>query len=177
MRKIAILIGFMFSALLPSLAEIQYLSFTKGLGDAQDFKTIKKVTESDKYIDVTYQFEGAKVFQSEEGDRVQMENAHYITTEGEPSLPYYTDMFVVPALEGIFVEMIDADYQDYESMNIASSIGEFAVGTTPTVSPTRSATYEKNLFYPTEITKTQNPHLFRGAPLMSVDVFPVHSIN
>lgn len=173
MRKIAILIGFMFSALLPSLAEIQYLSFTKGLGDAQDFKTIKKVTESDKYIDVTYQFEGAKVFQSEEGDRVQMENAHYITTEGEPSLPYYTDMFVVPALEGIFVEMIDADYQDYESMNIASSIGEFAVGTTPTVSPTRSATYEKNLFYPTEITKTQNPHLFRGAPLMSVDVFPV----
>lgn len=174
MRNIIIIAVLVISSILPSFADTQYLSFTEGWVTEQNFKTIKTIDEGKNYIDITYTFEGAQVFRSDEGDYFSMENALYISSYGEPNLPYYMDQFLVPTMDSIPVEVVASTFLEYEAVDIRPSIGNLKVGETAAPSDAkRGSTYNLNAYFPKEITPLSSHRLFRGAPLVTILTYPV----
>lgn len=173
MRNFVIVLGLMISMVLPSFADVEYFSFEKGLGDAQSFKTNKSVNETEDFIDVTYTFEGATVKRTAEGEEFTMENAHYISTAGEPLLPYYSDMFLVPSLDSFVIEVVSESFHEFKAVDVVPSPGDMVVGESVKKDVAKGEIYSVDAFYPARITPVSSHHLFRGAPLLTVETFPI----
>lgn len=174
MRNIVILLCAMFGMPYMASAEIQYFSFREGVTSAQTFSANRSVTETMSYIDVTYQFQGAQMSHTIDGDLFIMADARKTVVAGEPSLPYYSDLFLVPSLENVSVEEIDATYYEFNGVDVAPSPGLNISGVTESnVSVTKGDIYQKNALFPTKTERISNIQNFRGAPLVTVNIFPI----
>ena len=175
MRKLVISLALSLTMFLPALAEVQYLSFAKGISaETAEFKVAKTVTETLSYIDVTYTFEGATLSTSAMGVNLGMDNAYYLSEKGNPSLPFYSDMFVIPNLTISEIEVLDVAYQDFEGVDIAPSVGNTSVSSSDDAKPfERSDVYQNNAFFPNSTVSIVEKKIYQGAPLVNVNIYPV----
>ncbi|MBO7460696.1 MAG: T9SS type A sorting domain-containing protein [Bacteroidales bacterium] len=92
---------------------------------------------------------------------------------GEPNVP----SFVIPAIIGdnalMSVEVVDAQYVDYENIVVAPSKGDFPRSINPDDVPyTYGAMYQQDAFFPNEIAKLDEPYIHRDVRGQNMIVTP-----
>lgn len=152
-------------------AETKYLSFTEGYTSERTFDTKKNVSENNSYIDVTYQFQGAKISQTSQGDIISIENSFQLLKTGEPSLPYFSDIFLVPS-ENVTIEEIKSAYKEFENIDVIPSQGDYIEGSKP-MEPTKGEIYGVNSLYPSGNEQIVRLQKFRGALLATINTYPI----
>ena len=97
-----------------TFAQDKRLSFSNGYVNSGKFKVTKSVTEGDSYIDVTYNFTGAYIYdQVENGKtyaRIEMPDARVLDIKGEPALPYYNDLLAISSEKNVSVKVVSSSY-------------------------------------------------------------------
>ena len=145
-----------------------------GIGYAQKAPATKLISSSEDQIVVTFQLNGyntSKVM-TPEGEQfvVSASKMAPILEAGAPDLP----MFPIPAIIGDRAEMtvsvIDAQYTDYENMEIAPSKGNLSRQVNPDEVPyTYGEMYEQDAFWPATQAYLEKPYIirdFRGQNIM-----------
>ena len=145
-----------------------------GFGYAQKAPATKLISSSEDQIVVTFQLNGyntSKVM-TPRGEQfvVSASKMAAILEAGAPDLP----MFPIPAIIGDRAEMtvsvIDAQYTDYENMEIAPSKGNLSRQVNPDEVPyTYGEMYEQNAFWPATQAYLEKPYIirdFRGQNIM-----------
>lgn len=109
------------------------------------------------------------------GDAVVITNAKMmrLAEAGEPDVP----SIVIPAVIGdnalMTVEVVDAQYADYENIEVAPSKGDFPRSINPEDVPyTYGAMYQKDAFYPASIAKLDEPYIHRDVRGQNMMVTP-----
>ena len=92
---------------------------------------------------------------------------------GEPDVP----SIVIPAVIGdnalMSVQVTDAQYVDYDNVNLAPSKGDFPRSINPEDVPyTYGAMYQEDTFFPTEIAKLDEPYIHRDVRGQNMMVTP-----
>lgn len=92
---------------------------------------------------------------------------------GEPDMP----SIVIPAIIGddalMKVEVVDAQYVDYNNIEVAPSKGDFPRSVNPDDVPyTYGAMYQQDMFFPTEIAKLDEPYIHRDVRGQNIIVTP-----
>ena len=92
---------------------------------------------------------------------------------GEPNVP----SLVIPAIIGdnalMSVEVVDAQYVDYENIVVAPSKGDFPRSINPDDVPyTYGAMYQQDAFFPNEIAKLDEPYIHRDVRGQNMIVTP-----
>lgn len=174
MRKISLFLSLFTAISLFAQSEGQYLSFTEGYVDARNFQVSKQVTETKSYIDVTYTFEGAKLTTTKGGTLIEMDHSISMTPVGEPSLPSYMDLFIVPTIDNVKIEELKVEYKDFEEIEVAPSAGIASLsGKDSKNGMVRGEVYQLNQFYPAEMASIVESKIYQGAPLVSVSLSPI----
>ena len=145
-----------------------------GIGYAQKAPATKLISSSEDQIVVTFQLSGyntSKVM-TPQGEQfvVNASKMAPILEAGAPDLP----MFPIPAIIGDRAEMtvsvIDAQYTDYENMEIAPSKGNLSRQVNPDEVPyTYGEMYQQNAFWPATPAYLEKPYIlrdFRGQNIM-----------
>ncbi len=109
------------------------------------------------------------------GDAVVITNAKMmrLAEAGEPDVP----SIVIPAVIGdnalMTVEVVDAQYADYENIEVAPSKGDFPRSINPEDVPyTYGAMYQQDAFYPSSIAKLDEPYIHRDVRGQNMMVTP-----
>ena len=160
-----------------TFAQDKLLSFSNGYVNSGNFKVTKSVTEGESYIDVTYNFTGAYMYdQVENGKtyaRIEMPDARVLDIKGEPALPYYIDLLAISSDKNVSVSIVKSDYKEYSVSNtVLPSLGNFT-GNSDVPKLNESNLYSENSLYPSEIAKIENVNSFKNVPFASVAVYPV----
>lgn len=157
-------------------AQDKLLSFSNGYVNSGKFKVTKSVTEGDSYIDVTYNFTGAYMYnQVENGKtytRIAMPEARVLDIKGEPALPYYNDLLAITSSEDVSVSIVESSYNEYSVQTVIPASGPIMGGMTP-VKASESEVYSSNSLFPSTITNIDEINSFRSIPFVSVSVYPV----
>ena len=110
-----------------------------------------------------------------QGDAVVIMNNKMmkIAEAGEPDVP----SLVIPAVIGdnalMSVEVVDAQYVDYENISVAPSKGDFPRSINPEDVPyTYGAMYQQDTFYPATIVKLDEPYIHRDVRGQNMIVTP-----
>ena len=98
------------------------------------------------------------------GDAVVITNKKMmlLAQAGEPNVP----SAVIPAVVGdnalMAVEVVDAQYVDYQNVEVAPSKGDFPRSIDPEDVPyTYGAMYQQDAFYPSQIARLDEPYIHR----------------
>lgn len=175
MKKI--LLGVFIFLVGTTFAQDKRLSFSNGYVNSGKFKVTKSVTEGDSYIDVTYNFTGAYMYnQVENGKtyaRIDMPDARVLDIKGEPAVPYYNDLLAITSEKNVSVSIVKSSYKEYSVSNtVLPSLGNFTEASkAPKLS--ESKLYSVNSLYPSAIAKIENVNSFKTVPFASVSVYPV----
>ncbi len=159
-----------------TFAQDKRLSFSNGYVNSGKFKVTKSVTEGDSYIDVTYNFTGAYMYnQVENGKtyaRIEMPDARVLDIKGEPALPYYNDLLAITSDKGVSVSIVKSDYKEYSIQSIVPATGPIS-GNMSIIKASESKTYSSNSLYPSSIANIDKISSYRLIPFVSVSVYPV----
>lgn len=159
-----------------TFAQDKRLSFSNGYVNTGNFKVTKTVTEGDSYIDVTYKFTGADMYnQVEKGKtytRIEMSDAKVLDIKGEPALPYYNDLLAISSSEGVSVSIVKSSYKEYSANSVLPAVGP-TIGSQAPDKLSESKVYSTNALYPNSIAKVEAINEYRSVPFASVSVYPV----
>ena len=143
---------------------------------AQDWN-YRLVSSSDDMIKVEINVNGysTRDVVTPNGDAVVVMNKNMVrlAEAGEPNVP----SFVLPVIIGddalMDMEVVDAQYIDYENINIAPSKGDFPRTVNPDDMPyTYGAMYQQDAFYPKKMAKLDEPYIQRDLRVQNMMVTP-----
>jgi hypothetical protein len=108
-----------------------------------------------------------------EADIVSIPKAMKTSVAGEPELP----LIAIPVAIGddalMSIKVTNAQFTDYENMEIAPSKGDFPRSINPeNVSYTYGPVYQQNAFFPSEIAKLDEPYIHRDVRGQNIMVVP-----
>lgn len=157
-------------------ASVHKLSFTNGIeSNANNYNVSKKVVKHDTYTEVSYSFEGAYIFDSQNDSNLQgirMDDASVNTEVGYPDLPIYIDMFINP--HQFNIEIVKAEYNEYDGFNIRPCIPYRNMkDQNYEMNYIYSDVYQKDEFYPKENVKLLRKYSYRSIPYISLQVSPI----
>ena len=159
-----------------TFAQDKRLSFSNGYVNSGKFKVTKSVTEGDSYIDVTYNFTGAYMYnQVENGKtytRIEMPDARILNVKGEPALPYYKDLLAITSDKNVSVSVVKSDYKEYSTSAVLPATGPIAENKTPDP-VVESNVYKSNTLFPTQIAKIEEVNVYRSIPYATVTLSPI----
>lgn len=175
MRNRALLLSILSCLSLHTYAESQYIGFSEENTAGQVTSANKSTTENETYIDVTYHFHGAIVTNTANGDKLYMENALQTSSPGEPMLPYYRDIFLVPSADAT-IEELSSEYTEFDDIDVIPfHEGQSQNEETTTKEVVRNEVYQTNKFYPANAVKSNGVEEFREANLLYVSTYPVQT--
>ena len=159
-----------------TFAQDKRLSFSNGYVNSGKFKVTKSVTEGDSYIDVTYNFTGAYMYDQVENGKtyakIEMPDARVLDIKGEPALPYYNDLLAITSDKNVSVSIVKSSYKEYSVQTVIPASGPIMGGMSP-VKVSESKVYSSNSLFPSSITNIDEINSFRSIPFVSVSVYPV----
>lgn len=174
MKKI--LLGVFIFLVGTTFAQDKRLSFSNGYVNSGKFKVTKSVTEGDSYIDVTYNFTGAYMYnQVENGKtytRIDMPDARVLDVKGEPALPYYNDLLAITSEKNVSVKVVSSSYKEYSASAVLPAVGPY-LETSKKPAVSESKVYTTNSFYPASTTHVEGVNTYRSLPYASVAVYPI----
>ena len=157
-------------------AQDKLLSFSNGYVNSGKFKVTKSVTEGDSYIDVTYNFTGAYMYnQVENGKtyaRIEMPDARVLDIKGEPALPYYNDLLAITSSENVSVSIVKSSYKEYSVSKVLPSPGPIP-GDAVTYEISESKVYSSNSLYPATTAKIEAVNFYKTVPFAQVAIYPL----
>lgn len=135
------------------------------------------VSSTDKEIVVELNVNGfnTNTVTTPNGDAVVITNKKMmlLAQAGEPNVP----SAVIPAVVGdnalMAVEVVDAQYVDYQNVDVAPSKGDFPRSIDPEDVPyTYGAMYQQDAFYPSQIARLDEPYIHRDVRGQNMVVTP-----
>ena len=135
------------------------------------------VSSTDKEIVVELNVNGfnTNTVTTPNGDAVVITNKKMmlLARAGEPNVP----SAVIPAVVGdnamMAVEVVDAQYVDYQNIEVAPSKGDFPRSIDPEDVPyTYGAMYQQDAFYPSQIARLDEPYIHRDVRGQNMVVTP-----
>ena len=104
---------------------------------------------------------------------VKGENGASILMEGAPDLHNFSTSIIVPDQSKMSVNIISYKYHDYENINIIPSKGNLTRDINPDDIPlVYSEVYEKDDFFPSNISELGNPYILRDLRGQSLSFNP-----
>ena len=159
-----------------TFAQDKRLSFSNGYVNSGKFKVTKSVTEGDSYIDVTYNFTGAYMYnQVENGKtyaRIEMPDARVLDIKGEPALPYYNDLLAITSSENVSVSIVKSNYKEYSVSKVLPSPGPIP-GDAKAYNISESKVYSSNSLYPATTAKVEAVNFYKTVPFAQVAIYPL----
>ncbi|MCR4848059.1 MAG: T9SS type A sorting domain-containing protein [Bacteroidales bacterium] len=144
------------------------------LSIGQQYKLIT-ATESNLTIDIQVPDFQTQSVTTPQGEAfvVKAHKAMNYAEAGEPDLP----MFVIPTIVGdqalMQVNVITAEYVDYQDMEIAPSKGDFPRSINPEDVPyTYGEAYQRDAFFPLQLAKLDEPYIHRDVRGQNIMVTP-----
>ncbi len=144
------------------------------LSIGQQYKLIT-ATESNLTIDIQVPDFQTQSVTTPQGEAfvVKAHKAMNYAEAGEPDLP----MFVIPTIVGdqalMQVNVITAEYVDYQDMEIAPSKGDFPRSINPEDVPyTYGEAYQHDAFFPLQLAKLDEPYIHRDVRGQNIMVTP-----
>jgi hypothetical protein len=104
---------------------------------------------------------------------VDAPNSAKILKSGAPDLPCFATSVIIPDFDEMTVEIINSNFIEINNINIAPSKGNLLRIVDPTTIPyTFGTEYQKNAFYPSDISYLREPFIFRDYRGQSVVIQP-----
>ena len=159
-----------------TFAQDKRLSFSNGYVNSGKFKVTKSVTEGDSYIDVTYNFTGAYMYNQVENGKtyakIEMPDARVLDIKGEPALPYYNDLLAITSDKNVSVSIVKSSYKEYSVSKVLPSPGPIP-GDVVTYKISESKVYSSNSLYPATTAKVEAVNFYKTVPFAQVAIYPL----
>ncbi|RZT95984.1 peptidase C25-like protein [Ancylomarina subtilis] len=183
LKKISfyILLPFFFSCSMTQGISGDYLSFkNKNLSSEKVFvlPTREQVQFDDDYLQVIYNFAGAKLVKKEHQDEsyyfVHIKGFGKMGQEGAPALPMHNDLLKVPKDSKVYLELVGSDYIEYDNFTIypASAPISDVYGAKVPLFYKDANIYKKNHFFPEKLVEIVSNQVAREERHVRVQVRP-----
>ena len=94
--------------------------------------------------------------------------------EGSPNLPKLNTSIIIPDQSSMEISILEAEYQDFNNINIIPSKGNIIRNIDPSTIPyVYGDVYKQDEFYPNKLAELGNPYILRGVRGQGVIVNPV----
>lgn len=184
LKKISyyILLPILFSCSMTQVIPKDYLSFkNKNLNSEDVFvlPTREQVQFNDEYLQVIYNFEGAKLAKKDHQDEsycfIHIKSFGKMGQEGAPALPMRNDLLTVPIDSKVLLELVDSDYIEYDNFTIYPASAPISDAYGAEVPPfyKDAKVYKKNQFFPENLVEIISNQVSREQRMIRVQVRPV----
>jgi hypothetical protein len=104
---------------------------------------------------------------------ISLEGATPILRKGAPDLPKMTASVIIPDLANMKVEIVNADYRDFENIFVAPSKGNLTRDIDPSTVPFEfGREYSTNAFFPGDLTGSREPYIIRDYRGQTIIAYP-----
>ena len=104
---------------------------------------------------------------------ISLEGATSILQKGAPDLPKMTASVIIPDMAAMGIEVLDAQYQDYENFMAAPSKGNLTRDIDPSAVPYEyGPEYTTDAFFPGNLAGLRDPYIVRDYRGQTVIVYP-----
>lgn len=160
----------------------EYLSFRNKKISSENVFVLpirKQIKVDDEYLQVSYDFKGAKLAKKEYQDEsyyfVHIKGFGKMGQEGAPALPVRGDLLKVPMNSNILLELVDSDYIEYDNFNIYPASAPISDVHGAKVPPffKDDKVYKKNQFFPKKLVGIRSNQVASEQRMIRVQVCPV----
>ncbi len=105
---------------------------------------------------------------------VSIEGGTPLLHAGAPDLPKYATTLMIPATGNMAYEVVDAEYQDFQNVEVAPSKGDLKRNVDPSrVAYEYGGAYARDEFFPSQVLDLQQPFVMRDARGIAAWLQPV----
>ena len=106
---------------------------------------------------------------------VKFKNGASMLKQGAPDLPKYSRSIIIPDDANMEIEILTAEFTDYEDVLIAPSKGNLTRRIDPnSITHEFGKEYERDVFFPRSLVELQIPYVLRDLRGQAVDIQPIH---
>lgn len=163
-----------------SFSQSKKLHFKKGINSDKKESLLpsRSVSENKNYIEINYNFEDAGVINikqdTDQFQLIRVKGFGIMGDVGKPALPCYNDILVVPQKEGLKINILEANYQEYDNYYIQPALEpQIDSEKTDTKIKIDKSTYSSNLYFPKDIVEISSVQIYRDIPLAFVQIRPI----